>query len=68
MLEAMSSYLPPYIIALCGCLFILLGLFYPTVSRLLGAAAGNGGQRLLSIVLGLALLGLWGIWYSIVRS
>ena len=53
---------PVYVIFVCGCLFLLLALLYPSLSALFGTGPARPEQRVLSAVLGLVLLGLWGIW------
>jgi hypothetical protein len=53
---------PPFIILLCGCLFLLLGLMYPWLSTWLGVDESRPERRVLSVVLGVVLLSLWAIW------
>jgi hypothetical protein len=56
---------PPLVIAVCGLLFLVLGIAYPWISAVLGAEAPRPERRLMSIVLGCALLALWSIWLSV---
>ena len=56
---------PAYMVALCGGLFIFIGICYPWLSKLTNTAAPQPGLRLLSVVLGLVLLALWAIWIGV---
>ena len=58
----MSSQLPAYAIFLFACVFMVIAIAYPWLNRWLGRAQASPGERLLAFFLGLALLGLWGIW------
>ena len=55
---------PAYAIAVFGMLFLLLAAGWPWLSSRFGAANAQPGQRLLSAVLGLALLGIFAIWLA----
>jgi len=60
-----SSNLPAYAIFFFGCVFIGVAVFYPWLGARFALDHMTPANRLLSFVLGLALLGLWSIWRSI---
>ena len=59
-----SNDLPPLMVGLCAILFLLIAIFYPWLSRVLGVESPRPERRALAAALGLALLALWGIWYA----
>jgi len=58
-----SNNWPVYAITAFGIAFILLAGCWPWLNQNLGAEEARPGQRLLSALLGLALLLICGIWF-----
>ena len=63
-----ANTLPPLMILLFGCLFVLLGLFYPWLGRALGVESGRPERRFLSLLLGAVLLALWALYKWVLQD